>query len=256
MEILSGKKILIFQQRGWAMSVGHFLANKLQAVGCCLAAVTVKKTTHEFIVSQKEVRYEQVLNLDDIIDNPAKNLAGEDISLEEICRELNIVSVWPMIHSNRFLVRSYKDKYYYGYRQNVSDEHIVLYLKAYYKQLRDLFKKFKPDLILVATFVSEEQLMMKLFADKYGIPIVSIIDAKVPGYYIFAQDPFGRQSLLTDRFYELQSGKIVSSNLKKAREFIADFRKEFKKQIYAEEKEGTDIRKKNQAGVGAFTADF
>ena len=38
MNKLKGKRILIFQQRGWALTIGHFLAKKLQAEGGRLAA--------------------------------------------------------------------------------------------------------------------------------------------------------------------------------------------------------------------------
>lgn len=244
MGVLSGKKILIFQQRGWAISIGRFLARRLQADGCRLAAVTSKKLTHQYTVSQKEVAYDHILNIDEILDGPEKNLAGEDISLEEICCELNIDSIWPMLHSNRFLVRSYKDKYYYGYRQNVSDEHMVSYIKAYYKRLSDLFRDFKPDLILVSAFISEEQLMLKLLADKYKIPVVAVMDAKVPGYYVFAHDHLCRQSPLIDRFHELQNNKSRSPNLAKAKNFISEFRREFKKPVYASEEEEKTLLKK------------
>ena len=55
MSKLAGKKILIFQQRGWGMRVGHFLAQQLQAQGCNLAAITIKKTVNKFVTEQQEV---------------------------------------------------------------------------------------------------------------------------------------------------------------------------------------------------------
>jgi len=229
-----GKKVLIFQQRDWAKRIGQFIAKRLQEEGCKLSAVTLKRRTHDFITTQKNVKYEQVVGIDDIIDNPEKNLDGDDISLEEICRELNIDSVWPMLHSNRYLVRCYREQYYYGYRQNVPDEHIVAYIKAYYKKLRDLFASFKPDLVFIVAFISEEHLMLKLFADKYKIPVIAIADAKVPGYYVFAYDHMYRKGPLVDRFNELQGGGKESKNREKAKKFVTEFREKAKKPIYAD----------------------
>lgn len=228
MNNLKGKRILIFQQRNWALNIGHFLAKKLQAEGYELAAVTLKKSTHKFITSQSEIKYKEIVNIDEILDDPNKYLGDNKITLEEICRELKIDSVWPMLHSDRKLVRSYREKFYYGFRQNVPDEFIVTYIKAYYSVLRDLFIKFKPDLVLIATFISEEHLLLKLFAEKYGISVLSITDAKVPGYYIFAGDELCRESALRGRFNNLQKGKEKSSNIEKAKIFISDFRKNFK----------------------------
>lgn len=234
MQEFQGKKILIFQQRDWAKRIGHFLAKKMRDQGCEFSAVTLKKRTDEFIKLQKEIKYDYVINIDEIVDDPEKVLNGEKITLEEICSELNIDSVWPMLHSNRTMVRSYKDKFYYGYRQNVSDEFIISYVKAYYKSVRDLFQKFKPDLVLIVAFVSDEHMMLKLFADKYKIPVVAISDAKVPGYFVFAHDEMYKIGSLRDRFFELQKGE-KSDNIEKAKKFIAEFREAFKKPIYGSE---------------------
>jgi hypothetical protein len=233
---LKGKRVLIFQQRDWAIKVGHSLAINLQKEGCELSAVTLKRRTDQFVNNQKDVAYKYIVNIDDINEDPEKFLGGEDISLEEICRELGVDSVWPMLYSNRLMTRSYGEKFYYSYRQNLPDEFIVTYLKAYYKSLRDLFRKFKPDLVLIVAFVSEEHMLLKYFAEKYGIPIIAISDAKVPGYFVFTQDEYCYKSALSDRFHGLQEGKFQSTSLDKSREFIAKFRKNFQEQIYADDK--------------------
>ena len=58
MSALQGKRILIFQQRGWGKTIGRFLAKKLYDEGCYLAALTSKRSTHELIVEQPNVKYE------------------------------------------------------------------------------------------------------------------------------------------------------------------------------------------------------
>lgn len=234
MENFKGKKILIFQQRNWALSIGHSLAKNLSAEGCELSAITLKRRTHKFVTNQQDVKYQFIVNIDDINEEPERFLAGEEISLKDICDDLKIDSVWPLLYSNRLMTRSYKEKFYYSYRQNLPDEFIVSYIKAYYKSLRDLFASFRPDMVIIVAFVSEEHVLLKLFAEKYNIPIIAITDAKVPGYYVFTQDEFCKSSPLAERFNKLQSGQCVSLNQEKAQEFIKSFRLKFKKQIYAQ----------------------
>ncbi len=238
---LKGKKILIFQQRGWAISIGHFLAKKLQDEGSKLAALTLKKTTHEFIIDQLDVKYSQIINVDDVLEYPEKYLGDEKITFTDICRELNIDSLWPLIYSDRLLVRSYGEKYYYSYQQNVTDEFIALYIKAYYKVIRDLIKTFEPNLIIMAGFIYEGHVLLGLLGDKYNIPTVSIADAKVPGYDMFVQDYMVHVGPLISRANELNSGLVDSANRKKARQFIIDFEKKFQVPIPIE----TPVSKEN-----------
>ncbi|MBI4779210.1 CDP-glycerol glycerophosphotransferase family protein [Candidatus Falkowbacteria bacterium] len=224
---LKNKKILIFQQRGWALNIGHFLAKKFQAEGCSLAAITLKKITHKFIIEQTEVKYAEILNVDDILEYPEKYLGKEKITFTDICRELKLDSVWPLIYADRWLVRSYGEKYYYSYRQHVTDEFIIAYITAHYKALRDLIKSFKPDIIIIATFVYEGHVLLSLLGDKYGIPTISITDSKVPGYNMFARDYLDRGGELILKAKELNKGKTDSANREKARQFISDFKEKF-----------------------------
>ena len=50
MNELRGKKILIFQQRSWGRGIGYFLAQQLQKEGCELAALTLQKSGHDFLL--------------------------------------------------------------------------------------------------------------------------------------------------------------------------------------------------------------
>lgn len=157
MNNVRGKKILIFQQRRWGENIGHFLAKKLQDEGAILAALTIRKKTYEFVMKQKEVQYEEVIDSDFIKVNPKKFLAGDIITLEEVCRELGIYTIWPLVQSARNHVRSYQDKFYYGFKQNFSDDEIIDYVKAIYKNIKKVFHTFKPDLIITPNFVALQQ---------------------------------------------------------------------------------------------------
>jgi len=226
MNKLKGKRILIFQQRGWAINIGHFLAKKLQAEGCRLAALTLKRTTHEFILNQKEVKYDLVINNDEIMSRPKDYLNGEIYSLEEICKELGVDSIWPIVASLRNHVWSYKDKYYYGFKQNVPDEEIIDFVMAVYKYIKVFFNEFKPDVIIAPGFVSLPHIMFNLFAKKRGIEMNSIVDSKIRGYNIFSNGYQNDKGVFYDRVDALNNGS-ETKNRNRAKQYIKEFRENF-----------------------------
>jgi len=242
---LKGKRILIFQQRGWAFTVGELLAEKLQAEGCRLAALTFKKSTHQYLTEeQKKIKYEYVLNVDELYEEPEVKLGQADISFKDICRELKIDSLWPLIYTNRLLVRSYGEKFYYSCRQNTPDDYIVTHEKLLYVKIRELFEKFKPEAVIIASFVFEGHIFLQLLCEKSGIPLITVDDSKVPGYYIFTSDYLTRKGEVFGRFDALQNGAVKSENAAKARDFIARFKKKLIKPIPIEEPRPEGIIKK------------
>jgi len=97
------------------VNVGHPLAKSLQEEGAILAAFTLKRTTHQFIASQREVRYDLVVNNDEIMGRPKDYLKGDVFPLALINKEIGVDSIWPIVMSLRNHVRSYKDKHYYAF---------------------------------------------------------------------------------------------------------------------------------------------
>src|SRR3990167_2026887 len=232
---LQGKRVLIFQQRGWAVRVGHFLAKKLQAEGCLLAALTFKKSTHRFIAEeQKEVHYELIINDDEVATDPRKYLGDSLIALPDVCAGLGVESIWPLVVTLKQYARSYKDKYYYSFRQNVSDHEIVDYILSVYKYLNVFFDEFKPDVVIAPVFGDLRHIMCNLLAEKRGIKMLALADSKVRGIFVTT---YGYQN---DRgpFYDLVSvlnrGEAISSNLERARTYIREFREKFKQPDYME----------------------
>lgn len=224
MNNLKNKRILIFQQRAWGINIGHFLAKKLQAEGCGLAALTIKKSTHDFIVNQNDVKYKLIINSDEIKEDPEKFLGNDAFSLEEICDDLGIDSVWPLIQSSRNHVKSYKDKYYYGYKQNISDEEIVNYIKAIYKNIKNIFKIFNPELIISPNFVALQHIMFNLYARKNRVKMIGATDVKVGNIFILVNNYKESKGIFFDRLYELNKG-AKSDSFDKAREYIAETRR-------------------------------
>lgn len=227
-ESLKGKRVLIFQQRGWALTVGHFLAKKLQDEGAILCAFTIKPTTHQFIVNQKEVKYDLIVSGDEIKTWPKKYLAKKTYPLSEICGALGVPSIWPIVASARNHVRSYREKFYYGFKQNLPDEELVDYVMAIYKSILSICETFKPDVIIAPTYASIPHIMWNLFSKKHGIPMLVLGDSKVRGNYIFSKNFNYTEGDFIDRIDNLNSGKVQSPNIAKAKNYIADFRKNFK----------------------------
>jgi len=224
---LKNKKILIFAQRGWGVRIGHFLARKIVAEGGRAAALTLKRSTHKFLLNQKDVNYDLLVNNDAIMDDPLKFLVDDDYSLAKICRDLNIDSVWPLVYTQRQLVRSYKDKFYYGYKQNVPDEIIVAYIKAIYKNIKNIFASFAPDLIIAPNFGDLLHIMFCLYAKKRGVKMMTVTECKVKGVCIFSYNYNDDEGPFFNRVDELNRGEVKSDNRARAKEYLAAFRKKF-----------------------------
>lgn len=234
MSQLKNKRILIFQQRGWSMVIGHFLAKKLQAEGCRLAALTLKRSAHEYLINQPEVKYDLTINDDEVMGDPKKFLGGDDYSLKEICDSLGVDSIWPLAASLRNHVRSYKIKYYYSFRQNMPDEDIIEYIKAVYKYIKIFFNQFKPDLIITPDFVVLPHLMLNLYAEKRGIKMIAITDCKIKDYCMFTYDFNKTKGPFYERVDALNNNSAKSKNLAKADNYIEEFRKKFKMPDYTD----------------------
>lgn len=228
---LKGKRVLIFQQRGWALTIGNFLAQKLHKEGCELAALTFKRSTHEFIQKQ-DTPYKIILNNDEVMNDPKTYLAGEIYPLEEICADLGIDSIWPIVQSLRNHVKSYGDKYYYGHKQNISDEGIIDYVMAVYKYTKFFFKEFDPEVIIAPNFVALPHIIFNLYAEKRGVEMITVTDSKIRGINIFSLRYLDDKGLFYDRVDDLNSGKIESHNIDKAKKYIIDFREKFIKPAY------------------------
>lgn len=229
MSQLSAVRILILQQRTWGINIGHGLAKHLSAEGAKLFALTFKKTTHDFTVSQKDVAYRAVLSHDAIMENPAAVPGSQDISLTEICQALGVDSIWPLVAALRNHVRSYREKFYYSFKQNLPDEEIIAYIKAFYKTITTIFADFNPELIISPNFVSLPHIMLNLYARRRGVPMFGVTDSKVRGYNIFAYDFFESSGPFYDRIEALNSNAAQSENQGRALQYIADFRANFKR---------------------------
>ena len=168
------KRLFFFQQRYWGLKIGHPIAKRFYNNGAIIGGLTFKQDLHQFYIDQKDVKYSWLLNHDPILNNPSKYLGNTEISLEDICKDLQIQSIWPYVQSLRNYVKSYRDKYYYGFKQNVSDENIILYIKSIYKLLINIKKEFNPDIFIIPNFVGLVHIMTFFFAKKNNIKIIAV----------------------------------------------------------------------------------
>ena len=228
MSELENKRILIFQQRGWAINIGHELSIVLKAEGCYLAALTIKNSTHDFIISQRDVVYDLIVNGDSIKEDPLGYLAGEEYDLSDICADLDICSIWPLIQASRNHVKSYKDKYYYGFKQNLSDEEIINYVKAIYKNILFIFSEFCPEVIITPNYAGLQHILFNLYANKHGVEMIGVIDSKVKGVWIFNHNYLGSKGRFFNRLTALNNGE-VSSNENKAKKYLEETKKSYQK---------------------------
>lgn len=244
MDSLKGKRVLIFQQRSWGKGIGRVLAKKLFDEGCVLSALTFKEATHELIVNQPGVKYEQIIFGDGILRNPGAYLAGDTYSLEEICTELGIDSIWPFVYSMRLYTKSYGDKYYFGFKKNVSDERMIEYIQAVYKCIKVFFDDFKADLVICPNFVSLMHIMFNLYGRKHNVPVLASTDSKVQGHYIFVEGYQCDKGRFFDRVDALNQRQAETENRLRARKYIVEFRDHFKIPTYMNpEKQQTFVQK-------------
>jgi hypothetical protein len=229
---LKGARVLMLIQRGWGTTIGHYLAQQLQGEGCVLAAVTLKQSTDDFARAQTDVKYEEILYHDRWWNDPWTTDGVRSLSLETVCDELGIPSVWPLIAAKRHYVRDYGKRYFYSFRQGRSDEDAAAYVKATYLEFKGLLDRFKPDVIVGVNFSATYQMILHLMAEKRVIPMVGIGDTKISGVSSFTNDPYNESGGFVERIDELAKGKLKSANEQKAIAYVEAFRNNFQQPKY------------------------
>lgn len=219
------KKILILQQRKWALNIGHPLAEELVSKKYKVSAITLKKSTHTIISKYNGTTYDDVFSHDDVMENPSKYL-DNNITLQDVCHELGVDSIWPLVNSLRNHVRSYGKKYYYSFKQNSSDEDIVEYVKALYFFCTNVLNRVNPDMIISPNFVSLPHIMLNLLASKRGVAMQGVTDCKIRGINIFSYSYLDDKSELLDRYEALLSNKDKSNKIDIAKKYLEENREQ------------------------------
>jgi len=222
---LNGLRVLILQQRGWGVRIGHPLAIRLvRDAGAIVGAVTVKRSTHEYISTQTDIKYESVVSADAVKEDPTIMEGLNTITLEDVCRELGVDTVWRMAQASRNHVNSYEDRYYYSFRQGQPDAEIANFIKGTFLHVRRCFDEFRPDIVVLPNFAGLQHIMFSKMSEMRGIPLFAAVDSKVKGVAVFAHDYLSRRSDYLDRLAELRAG-VQSANIERAKAYIEQNRK-------------------------------
>ena len=196
---MNKKKILIFQQRGWALKIGFKLSKIFYNKNISVGAIIIKKSTLKKFEKYKKY-HSFFIDSDSIKEDPKKYLDNSNFTLDDICADLNIDSVWPLIQGSRYHVKNYYEKYYFSYRQNIPDEQLRDYLLAIYKYLKITFDEFKPDLIVMPNFAGLQHVMFSLYANKKKIPVLGVTDSKlIPNFAVFINDYMANSGRFIDK---------------------------------------------------------
>ena len=232
-------RVLIFQQRGWGIKFGHYFATQIKKEypGAVFAAMVFKKTTLDFIEKQKDIDYEQMVFFDDVQNSPEKYIA-DNITLNQICEELDIKTVWPLVQSLRNHVKDYSKKYYYSFRQQASDELIKKIIKATFVSIKELVDTFQPDIIISPNYVALPHIMMSIYAKKNGVKMIAITDTKVKGVNIWVSGYQENEGIFFDCFraYEKNFNSIDMDVRLRAEKYLHSFRKHYIMPDYFEKK--------------------
>jgi len=230
---LRGKRVLIVQQRNWGVGIGHYLAKKLVGEECALAAVTYKKSAHQFHLQQTDVKYEMLINNDAVFEEPDMYVSGTPASLEEITKALGIDSIWPLVAGSREITRSYAEKFYYNGRKQMSDEEIIRYVQGVYAYVKKIFDEFKPDAVIAPLLAEPSHVMVYHMARARGVRSLCAVDSRVNGVWILSESPHEDTGAFHERIDELNGG-AKSDNAERAKKYIAEFRETFKVPGYIE----------------------
>lgn len=220
--------ILIIQQRNWSIKFGVFLADELKKRGHKIANISVKESTHNYLLQNGYKK--NLWSHDEVINNPKMYLDKCNLNLEEISDYLGINSLWQLIQAQRNLVKSYNEKFYYSFKQNVDDNFIEQYMKSCFGMIDQIFSEFKPDIVISPVLNSFFHAMLNLKCDKENVPIIGSTDSKVDGYVIFTNSYLDNKGNFIDYLNDINKNKlkIDLNSLMEEEEFISNKLKEMK----------------------------
>jgi hypothetical protein len=220
------KRALILLQRDWGLKIGRHIVNKLIEDGYTISALTLKRSTHNYFLTQNEIKFCHLINLDTIIENPSAVSGVDKITIEDVCKGLSVKSVWPFFQE-RLYIRNYNDKYYYSFRQNRNDDDCRALIKAYYISISELFDHCKPEVIISPNFAATIHAMLYHFGKNNDVPMFALEPSFVSGIYSCNTDYSWGSSPLTSRFNQLIEGDSKSDNWEKSKNYVNRFRQQF-----------------------------
>ena len=227
---MSGPRVLIFYQRKWGIRFGRFLCERIleSLPEATFSALVFRPNALEDLRKGGSVTFEKHWYWEDLFENPRRYLDGEEPSLTEICRELGVDSVWPLVQSFRTMVKDYARKYYFAYTQSIPDEEILVYVRMTFKLVREMFDTVRPEMVIMPNAVALPHLMALEMARTRGIFIRCIADTKVSGYYMWVADrDIGAGSVFDAMGDPATAAVETLPHFEQARAYLETFRSRF-----------------------------
>lgn len=210
-------KICFFLQRRWAV-IGHTLACNLKKSfpDAEFCGLTYLRTSHEFLLNQKDVRYTYLLLEQDI----HKKLYTEEIDhayLQKIEKEYGVPNLWPFLYVDRVIMHEQGIREYPHDKQLLSYIDMMKLVQVTAKEVIKFLDNEKPDVIVFSIVGSIASTMLYHIAKKRGIKTMVIEHTRTGNRIAFTEN-YENFSWVKQRFDEISSGK--TSPMKKEAELI------------------------------------
>ena len=188
---MKNPNIFIIQQRNWAISYGMPLADHLnkQFPRARFAAFCYKPSIYRAVLKSK-IKYDFVWNgysHDDAILDPFIKNKINKINISDIEEDLGIESVWlNLINVDRSLIYTFGKKWrFFSYEQQLNDDDILDIVRYNYYFVKEIiFKKFKPNIIILPLVGSLFHNVLYWFAKKSGVKCWMPTTVKISGRII------------------------------------------------------------------------
>lgn len=194
----SDRNVLIIEQRGWASAIGIPLAQRFNSMGANISALIIGAKAKK-AVELSGLKWHHTFFADDVKFDPVGYLAERDTTLDQICAELEIDSIWELVQASRYHVKDFEQKWYFGFKQGRSDTEIIAYFKSIFLYSSELLDLIRPDVVITPNFAGLQHIIINLLCKIRNIPMVGFIDSKITGITLTTTDYCGRDGKF---FYE------------------------------------------------------
>ncbi len=224
-ENLKNKKILFILQRDWAIKHGFEIIKKLKENGALVSVIAFKKSIESYINFQKDVSFEKILEESYIEQNSIEIIKKNNYNSKKFLKDFRIKSIWEFIHTLRGKATSYKNKFPFSYNQNLNDEELKNYILAFGCSLVELYKSFKPDLVIFYNYGDIRHHLIAQLSNINKIPFFFANDTKVKNISAFFYDLNCENSFFQNQIENFLNKKKEPKYLNKSIEYLTENRK-------------------------------
>lgn len=219
-KFLFNKKILMIHQRDWGIRHGFEISKKLNKCGAKLASLNFKLSTEYFIENQKDIDFAYILNESNIDKNFKSILNKSNYTTEDLNNDFGIEKIWEYALTLRQFTLNYKKKFPFSYQQNYSDEDIRDYILAFAFELKEMFQKFMPEIVIGYNFGDIRHLLLERICNKKKIPFFFASDTKVQNISTFYYDINSSKSFFQSKVKNLINKRKKAEKYYKAQNYL------------------------------------